>query len=887
MQLTKKRRNRWLRWLGFSSLALLLILTLCAAFLPRILETESVRKRILDQANAILSPHGSLKVARFQFSWFGPTRMTGFTLQNSQRGPLVRSETVVWNRTLFHILFARPDYGTLDLGPARLDIKRSADGTVDLAAALAPLQIPNPRVNLNVLIRNGKLHFTTPEMPPLDVADVDVTLNRPPAPALTSWKLHLTSATADQDLKITGSMDRWTTTRDQLPDLKLDLDGRQWPLEFSVPELRGAARYDGQIKLIRSRGEWSIAGDARLLSASATGPLLQNRQISIPELAGQWDLTQVGGLWSVARLDVQSPVGTLKAKPTRSFLEETRITADLDLAALLALNPSALAENLTIHRGHANLTINARPSPLTIASRARIVPVSFRQEAAVPPPPIPRPPIQEDPKIQAKKPVVTPPTPELPDSPPAPQLPDSPPATTPAVPAPLVDLPQRIAFDAQLTLPDLQLSSVDGGQLEVPPLSLAIRAAYDTSAPDRVLIESIELQGPQGHVEASGSLDELTARKLVNLQGQFTPDWDQVKDRLNKELKGQASLSGDPIAFHVKGPLAGELTTDALLDRLVLDTSWDMKSASVFGINVGPTTFAARAHEGKVDIAPFRATVNGGIVEASPTLVKEPDGTWTAGLQPGSYIKDAAINEDVSHRFLSYVVPLLDDATRVRGRLSAVIDSASFPLDSSSAQPRSAVVEGKILFQDVAFSAGPLARELTGLIAPGASPELRLEDSVLLDIHDNRVYQHGLAIGLGNVAQVTLDGSVGFDQSLDLAVAFPLRADRFQNVPVFNNIAPAIRPVIPVRGTLSEPRIDGDALSQAMGKMGLDIANEATFGGLDLIFKLIEPKTPEEAARRTAAAQARRLETERKRQERRDREAQKKLQRQLDRNEPR
>jgi hypothetical protein len=158
---------------------------------------------------------------------------------------------------------------------------------------------------------------------------------------------------------------------------------------------------------------------------------------------------------------------------------------------------------------------------------------------------------------------------------------------------------------------------------------------------------------------------------------------------------------------------------------------------------------------------------------------------------------------------------------------------------------------------------------------------ITLNDPVLLLISGGRVYQRGFSVPLGALARVEMDGSVGFDRSLDIVVNLPLAAERFVNVPIFNSIAPALRLTFPIRGTLDEPRVDGEAMAKSMGEMGLDVARGAGLGGIEsLVRALNKPRDPEEEARLQA-------EREERQRLRREQQAEKKAERQRKREERR
>jgi translocation and assembly module TamB len=148
---------------------------------------------------------------------------------------------------------------------------------------------------------------------------------------------------------------------------------------------------------------------------------------------------------------------------------------------------------------------------------------------------------------------------------------------------------------------------------------------------------------------------------------------------------------------------------------------------------------------------------------------------------------------------------------------------------------------------------------------------LRLDQPVVLLVHDGKVHQTGLSVPLGKVARVEMEGTVDFDKNLDLAVTVPLETDRLRsNRPVLGFIAAGVRPTIPIVGTLDEPRVDTEALKQQMGRMGLDVAERAGVGFAGaLLQKMMTPRTPEEQARIDEERARRKARQEQKRLERR------------------
>jgi translocation and assembly module TamB len=401
-------------------------------------------------------------------------------------------------------------------------------------------------------------------------------------------------------------------------------------------------------------------------------------------------------------------------------------------------------------------------------------------------------------------------------------------------------------------------------------VSLGIAAA---SGPDTrsVEIQELVLATRFATLDAAGRLDDPLGARYLDVRGTLRPDWDELSAWLARRVEPNATVRGRPHAFRVQGPLSG----DDAIDRLEAEVGIALDELDIYGMRTGPIPLVARWRDGHAEIDPIDTTLNGGRVSVSPELVRGEDGTWTLRVAPGARVEDAEVNDVVSHRVLAYVAPVLDKATRVRGRVSARIERAEVPLGGDAA--RRAVVEGAVVFQDVRFAPGPLAMQLYDIV--GIEPTtLRLDQPVVLAVADGMVYQRGFSMPLGNIARVQMEGTVGFDRSLNLDVSLPLATERMADRPLLARLASAARLTIPVRGTLDDPRIDREAMGQALRRMGTDVAATAGVNGLEsLIRGLATPRDPEEVARlqaeREERQRLRRAEQQRKQEERRARRA--------------
>ena len=378
----------------------------------------------------------------------------------------------------------------------------------------------------------------------------------------------------------------------------------------------------------------------------------------------------------------------------------------------------------------------------------------------------------------------------------------------------------------------------------------------DSLAIDSAFLKA-EGSGDLDHgVKAAGSFD---LGELGRQVGDFVDlgDWAMTgRGDLRAELTREGStLNGTVAAIMPEatvGPegdalaMSGVKFTGAVRgDRSasLADWNWDanlaVDSASRAGLNLEHATLSVHeAPSGAIAIDPIEATLNGGKLRVFAEYDAGP--SRTLRLLPGTELVDAEVNEEASRRVLSFVAPVLDGATRATGRVSAVIDHAEFPLGEGAT--RRAEVQGKVVFADLEFAPGPIAADLLRLIGRSDSV-LRLDQPVNLAIADGRIHQSGLAIPVGKLARIELDGEVGFDKSLDMRATIPFSGEAFPNNPVLADVASGTRIVVPITGTLSDPKLDKAAFNEGLAQTGKEAAIRA---GASLIFRaLTKPRDPD------------------------------------------
>ncbi len=726
--------------------ALLGVLVASIAAFPWIAGTRPIRNWLLTRANRALAP-GGLDASRFRFSWFGPTVIEGFGLRNARGHRILQTSRAVWDRNLFLVLFDRPRYGTLRLEDARLDIERLPDGKIDLAETLRPVLDGPEATDLTIEIARGTFRLRGKGLvEPVQARDFTLHVHRPPSPEPAMWTISLANSELES-LRLNGSYDRWDTSKGARKDLEFQVQALNWPLAIGSDQFAIRTAFSGSTRGELEHGFLATTGNISLANPTVSGPILNGDRIGVGPTTATWDVSQSEAGWKIKEFLVENALDSKTSFGSlRASGDPIRVVGKLDLGAFSREFPHALKlrEDFHLDRGIAEIALAATQVDHRPGWTVDLKLSGLAGRAGSRP-------------LSIKRPA---------------------------------NLRAQISDErGSLKLASLSLESsfLTAQTRESIAQETAIVGTLDLAAFHREFGDMIDFRGlePTGLGRFSAALRSEEAKIAVDFHA------------LTFGLMDEAISLG---ATRIQASARGDLL------RSPADASWnlrlDVASAQGPGLSVGPLTIAAQGEPGTVAIEPISTTLNGGTLNLTPELVDVAGGR-TLRLGSGSSLRDAEVNEVLSRRVLSFVAPILEGATRARGFVSATIDRAEFPLNPDVASK--AVVEGQVVFRNLEFGPGPLASDLLGLLGRG-DPTLKLDQPVILSIADGKIRQRGLAIPLGDLTRIELEGTVGFDRSLDLRATLPLTPAMFPNRPLVGDVIGGTRLTLPIGGTLSRRR---------------------------------------------------------------------------------
>ena len=247
--------------------------------LPWAVPIPAVRRLAVAKANGLLAP-SKVEVGSLHLSWFGDTRMSRVKLFDPKGHCVVDAPHASLDRSVWQLLFDRPDYGTLTLHEAAVDIERRADGSIDLADALQPILASDPksesdpRTDFTLKIHRGKLRLRSPELvEPLTAERMDMVLQAPPAPKGLAWQIELANpkAPGTETLTIEGQYDHRAPTGTPA-ELKMNVAGVRWRVAAQTSGLVMRGRFDGKVDVVQHDGSGASRATLACWSSTRPGP---------------------------------------------------------------------------------------------------------------------------------------------------------------------------------------------------------------------------------------------------------------------------------------------------------------------------------------------------------------------------------------------------------------------------------------------------------------------------------------------------------------------------------------------------------------------------------------------------------------------------------------
>jgi len=375
----------------------------------------------------------------------------------------------------------------------------------------------------------------------------------------------------------------------------------------------------------------------------------------------------------------------------------------------------------------------------------------------------------------------------------------------------------RVAITGQSRLTDLVIMRTDKG-LTLPRVALDHGLTLDRKA-DTLTVQQFALTSDLLSCRLTGTVQELRSRRVLDLTGEYEGSWEQVGlliDQLAPDARKSVELTGQtggPI--EITGP-ASEAEVRPAFRQLQASTDLAWDKARLLGVDFNPAKLNLTLKDGRLVIpdtavGALEGEVHvGGVVDFEPSSpVYRLDGTV-------ALLDGVRVNEEMGRELLSRFNPVFSSLVELDGLVSMETVDLALPLSEEIKTSGSG--HGNLDLQGMTARPSGLLfalLQLGGDLNPNEDTRMEV-GRVDFRISNGRIHYDNFTITFPSLADfdVKFYGSVGFDDTLDLIVSVPVRAELLKQLSVqgpileYARLLEGARLDIPIKGSRENAKLD-------------------------------------------------------------------------------
>jgi len=315
------------------------------------------------------------------------------------------------------------------------------------------------------------------------------------------------------------------------------------------------------------------------------------------------------------------------------------------------------------------------------------------------------------------------------------------------------------------------------------------------SAINRLLVKSdvVSLNG-------TGGIHPDTPKTWLRLKGNADTNLEQLSHFLSKVFDQPVMLTGKkeaPFALQI-----GRKTDpqDSWLRMLDLKVRFPASRMTIMGVVLDQLMMPSTFQKGRAQFD-LKAMVNGGKMTLAPLVDLNQEPRFTVGK--GIVLKSVRITQSMVDHLLSKLHPAFVGATANQGVVDLYLEKFDWPL---AAQPKAPwACDGQMYLNRVVVRSAGLLEEILALLKADRR-NLAIESEVLtFSCRQGRVVTSPLTVKADDTT-IILEGSVGFDQSLDFTAQTPI-SEKMVGANIYPYVSGSML-TIPIEGTATKPQIN-------------------------------------------------------------------------------
>lgn len=352
-----------------------------------------------------------------------------------------------------------------------------------------------------------------------------------------------------------------------------------------------------------------------------------------------------------------------------------------------------------------------------------------------------------------------------------------------------------------------------------PHISITAQLAWNQSE-GSLQIEPLKIDSGMLILDAKALLLNLGVTPSIELDATVTSDLSNAADLLSTVAGTRIDISGhNPITLLWKGQITPEW--QKLIRTADGTGEFTVDHISALGMNVNNTRIQMRAIDGRMIFA-LNAALNDGRVELLPAL--DVTGAVPRLTMPenATVLHSVRLTDAMASELLALIHPVLRGCSVLGGTTDLHIERCRIPLEGDI--KLNTDIRGEFILNNLRIAPAGLLLEIMQAAKIKSESVNVLEQHLRFKVENGRIYPSPLTFNIdGN--QVTLDGSIGLDSSLQYNVEIPV-TEELAGRKAFRYLKDT-NIKLPVSGTAVRPVISAQAVAKATAELVADAARNA------------------------------------------------------------
>ncbi len=314
--------------------------------------------------------------------------------------------------------------------------------------------------------------------------------------------------------------------------------------------------------------------------------------------------------------------------------------------------------------------------------------------------------------------------------------------------------------------------------------------------------------------QARGTIEELSNRLVMNISGDYQGDWNRITTAIHQvapDTRENIAMSGSSAGdFVITGP-ARDATVTPAFRGVEARTAVTWNSGRLYGIEIGPGRLDPSFSDGRLSVPDTQVSASDGVIRIGGIVDLTGEDTSYAHAGQLFVMEGVRVNPDMSREILSRVNPLFYRLAQVDGLASLEVSELFLPLSDAILERGSG--SGVLDLSELTLQPlGPMAL-LVRMMGLSEGPQRVIPHPVQFAIERGRLAFREFRLDMGGQV-LFFDGSVGFDDSVDMVVSVPVGAELLRSlgargaVDDWAEVLDGVRISIPIVGTRDRPQLD-------------------------------------------------------------------------------